>query len=83
MYNAIESVASYRSDKQPPSACITDCCVHWPDLSNKMYKYTVEQRKYRNVQKTTLLNHLHGSVTIWKKWCGETLKTSDTIHPRH
>ena len=64
MYNVIESVSSYRSDKQPPPACTTDCCVHETDLSNKIYKYTVEERKYQNIQKITSLTHLHGSITI-------------------
>ena len=38
MCNAIGSVSSYRSDKQPPPACTTDCCVHGTDPSNKKYK---------------------------------------------
>ena len=38
MYNAIESVSSYRSDKQPPPACTTDSFVHETDPSNKIYK---------------------------------------------
>ena len=38
MYNAIESVSSYISDKQPPPASTIDCCFHETDPSNKMYK---------------------------------------------
>ena len=38
MYNAIESVSSYRSDMQQPPACNTDCCVYETDTSNKIYK---------------------------------------------
>ena len=39
MYNAIESVSSFKSDKQPaPPAYTTDCCAHETDPSNEIYK---------------------------------------------